>query len=242
MNRNHLLSVFNEVITLIYDAKEAQHVRFDSGKVYYLAKGALLYIENDVTAIFPDALITVENFKVLYNWITKQPADENMTFHTKKNDFIALCGDLALAVPRADDETNLYGDIEEVILRPLLVNKYELSLPQEKWSHLLGSLSAAHGVDAPYIPTVDVTVDQYNVVLGTDAGRNVRVKGAIKLPEDGAHHKEWKGSFYLIPLLLDPEHGKSVVLSFTDNETKQPSPLLIKYAFGVNLVAIPMWR
>lgn len=247
---NSTISMMSAIGNSTKDATYSDVVVCQAGKVQYLARGALVQVENDSTHSLPDFAMTTQNWSLFLSWIGESvPRDGLDITFTPTN--LTLTRKLdTLTLPLIGRIPLQYANIDEVVLAPLLTSRYTVELPQVAWTKLAG-FAVIHTPRSSYAtPTVTLALANGQLKASSSTSGGVTSTITIPLPA-GTNVPVWTGTFSLDALIwdftsvvdVDAEQGPAniVKLSFTDNTKTSFSPLLVTYENGVTVVASPMY-
>lgn len=237
MTKDELYKTLANVYWAQLAAPSDRYVQIISGKIFYLMNCAALYIQNDVTAQLPDCAISWNNFEVLYRWLYIQN-DVNVDWHVIADKSLTIsCHESVLKLAlmsQVELETDLYADFDEIVLKPLLVNKYVFTVDRTEFVRRLRSITLeTEG-------TVKISISKPVVRLLTQAGYS-SAKSTIITHEE-VLPSSWETTYLLDPMLMNNSNSATVQVSFTDNTNKLLSPLILRYENGVTVVVSPIWN
>lgn len=227
---DELLNLFNSITTVINKSPYSDTVVCQSGKVKYLATGAFIQVENEATRTFPDFAMSTTNWALVNDWIIYY----ELAVKFSSNSMIIENENTELRIPLLKSIPPQYARTDEIVLKPLLTNKYSLDVSRWHWLSL-NNLNKIHR-DSKKFAKVTLACDTEGFTASSEysgVSATVRVPGTSPTPIP-----VWAASFALSALTLDFVGAeKPLKISFNDNTLTQPSPLLIEHQNGVKVVA-----
>lgn len=221
------------------------------GKLQYIGRGLFIQVENEATKSLPNASFPASTINTFCVWLSRVDGDTKFeaTLSRSELSITGNCHDdtgrTLIRLPLVSFN-EAYHEVDEIVLKPLLVNKYEFELEETVLYSALGSLRAVYKDSDSHIPAVSILVESDSVVFGSE-NRGVSVVRKIPLKTESVLPK-WQNSYVLDALMFSTPYRYDaendfypVKISYTDNTKTLKSPLMLQYENGVTVIAAPIW-
>lgn len=236
-----LYRVFGDLEIAYESFPHETQVRSQNGRLYYLGRGGLVQVDNKMTHSLDDFGFAALHLNSLVEWLASQwdsTVEADVKVHDRFLTFVTENGTAKymFAVPLNFDEETSYDDIEEVIMRPLLSNKYSFEVPKDV---NLAALLHTQSETSPTVPRLRVAIHGNACSLSSEEVTQSRILFNF---EAESYPDEWVNTYSLEPFsLIRYMSDSAVTFSFTANEKAELSPLMITKEDTI-VVMVPLWE
>lgn len=230
-----------KLITLLNHARRTspgvEFIQFAAGKARYSGRGCFTEVGNKLTAEMPEFYLPVSDADTLEKWLIPLYAGD-IAIDVNKTEIKFKTPYSVLRFARRDlyGADTYYNNVDEIVRLPLLTHKNGMTLWRGHYDEIRHSLSAL----SPDLLMVSADADREYFAVNTQKGiAKVFLQTSERNPIPG-----WRGTFIFEGLNICPgdDSYQSVHLSYTHNDSKQLSPLVIRYEGGVTVALAPLWK